>query len=184
MGMKHRYQVPLFHTNGEGVQMEANGRLSGCGECVRRAWRDAVGRLRSESGQMTLEMAVALPVLIVVAVIAVNAMTFFGDCAVFDRVAHEAVRVHATAPAYQQTGDESCALIEQSIRAQMDASNLEVTVERSATGVDLDAFTMTLGYHPTLFGRGLRPDVFGVSLPPLTHTTRYVVDSYKPGVMA
>ena len=53
-----------------------------------------------ESGQMTVEMAVAMPALIVVAVIAVNACTFFYQCAVFDRVVHEAVRVYATSPAY------------------------------------------------------------------------------------
>ena len=56
-------------------------------------------RRRSTRGQMTVQLAVAMPVLIIVAVIAVNALAFFAECAVFDRVAHEAVRVHAAAPA-------------------------------------------------------------------------------------
>ena len=67
---------------------------------------------RFEKGQMTVELAVAMPVLIVVAVIAANALTFFAECAVFDRVAHEAVRVHAAAPAYGQGPGQSCALVE------------------------------------------------------------------------
>ena len=126
---------------------------------------------------MTIEVAVALPVLIVVAVIAVNAMTFFGECAVFDRVAHDAVRVHAAAPAYGQGADQACALVEQAIRSQLDDANLAVRVSHGVTGADFDEFTATLEFYPTLFGRGLRSEVFGVQLPHLTHTTRYVVDS-------
>ena len=138
---------------------------------------------RSTSGQMTIEVATALPVLIVVAVIAVNVMTFFSECAAFDRVAHETVRTYATAPAYGQGVGQSCALIEQAINSQLDDDNLEVTVSHGVTGADFDEYTATLEYYPTLFGLGLRSAVFGVSLPHLTHTTSYVVDSYKAGVI-
>ena len=141
-------------------------------------------RARGRSGQMTIEVAVAMPVLIVVAVIAVNVMTFFCDCAVFDRVVHDSVRIHAAAPAYQQGVDQTCALVEQTVRSQLDGSNLEVRVSHGITGVDFDEFTATLEFYPTLFGRGLRSEVFGVALPHLTHTTRYVVDSYRAGVVA
>ena len=140
-------------------------------------------RIRSQSGQMTIEVAVALPVLIVVAVIAVNAMTFFSECAAFDRLVHEAVRVHATAPAYRQGADQSCALVEQAVRGQLDADNLSISVAHGVTGADFDEYTATLEYYPTLFGLGLRSEVFGVSLPHLSHETRLVVDSYRPGVI-
>ena len=142
-----------------------------------------IRRVRGVSGQMTIEVAVAMPMLIVVAVIAVNVMTFFSDCAVFDRVAHEAIRVHAAAPAYRQGADQTCALVEQTIRSQLDRANLDVRVTHGVTGIDLDEFTATLEFHPTLFGRGLRSEVFGVQLPHLTHATRYVVDSYRAGVV-
>ena len=132
---------------------------------------------------MTLEVAIAMPVLIAVAVMAVNAMTFFSECAVFDRVAHEAVRVHAASPAYGQGVDQSCALIEQAIESQVAADNLDVSVSHGMTGLDFDEYTATLEFYPTLFGRGLRSEVFGVSLPHMTHHTRYVVDSYRPGVI-
>ena len=132
---------------------------------------------------MTVELAVAMPVLIIVAVIAVNAMTFFCQCAVFDRVAHEAVRVHAAAPAYGQGPGQSCALVEQDIRAVLDDSNIDVTVAHDSVGADFDRYTATIEYRPTLFGLGLRSQVFGVALPTMTHSTSYVVDSYKPGVV-
>lgn len=138
---------------------------------------------KDASGQMTIEMAVALPILIVVAAIAVNVMTFFGNCASFDRIAHEAVRIHATAPAYGQDVGQSCALIEQTVRSQLDAQNLNVSVEHSTTGVDFGRYRLVLEYHPTLFGMSLRSSVFGVSLPPLRHEAICVVDEYKPGVI-
>lgn len=140
-------------------------------------------RACNESGQMTVELAVAMPVLIIVAVVAVNAMTFFCQCATFDRVAHQAVRVHAAAPAYGQGAAQSCALVEQDIRAVIDEPNVDVTVSHGSAGVDFDRFTATLEYHPTLFGLGLRSQVFGVAMPSLSHTTTYVVDSYRPGVV-
>lgn len=136
-----------------------------------------------ERGQMTIELAAALPVLLAVALIAANALTFFGQCAVFDRAAHQAVRVHATAPAYGQGAGSSCALIEADIREALDGRGVEVRVSHSSAERDLDRYTATLTFYPTLFGAGLRSQVFGVQMPSLTHTTEYVVDSYKPGVI-
>ena len=125
-----------------------------------------------EGGQMTVEMAVAMPALIVVAVIAVNACTFFYQCAVFDRVAHEAVRVYAASPAYGEGSGQACASVEQAVRSQLDDQNLDVSVAYAKVGADFDEY-----------GMGLRSEVFGVSMPQLEHTTSYVVDSYKPGVI-
>lgn len=138
---------------------------------------------RGSCGQMTVELAVAMPVLIVVAVIAVNALTFLGDCAAFDRIAHSAVRVHASSPAYGQDAGQAAALVEQEIRAAMGRDNLEVSVSHAGTGADFDEYRARLSYSPTLFGMGLRSEVFGVSLPELVHETSYVVDAYKPGVI-
>lgn len=142
-----------------------------------------MGKLRAQSGQMTIEMVVALPLLIAVAVIAVNAMTFFSECAVFDRVVCEAVRVHAAAPAYGQDVGQSVALVEQTVKSQLDAPNLGVSVTHGVTAPDLDEFKATLEFSPTLFGMGLRSEVMGVRMPRLKHEVKYVVDSYKPGVV-
>lgn len=142
-----------------------------------------VRRHHFEKGQMTIELAVALPVLIIVAVITVNALTFFGQCAVFDRVANEAVRVHAASPAYGQGADQSCGLVEQEIQAALDAPNVEVSVTYGEAGFGFERFVATLDYHPTLFGLGLQSEVFGVALPTLTHSAMYTVDVYKAGVV-
>ena len=50
--------------------------------------------LGNDRGQSTVELALALPVMMITAVIAFNALMFFGNCATFDRVFREAVRVY------------------------------------------------------------------------------------------
>ena len=74
---------------------------------------------QGERGQATVELAVVLPVALVVAVIAVNALAFFGTCASFDRVARQTVCALATAPA---SGDDTASLalaVEQALTRQV-----------------------------------------------------------------
>ena len=142
-----------------------------------------LGGKRRTLGQMTIELAIAMPVLIAVSVISVNALSFFADCAVFDRVACDAVRLHAAAPGYGQDASRSVALISETISDQMDEPNLEVSVAHGVAEFDFDEYTARLEYHPTLFGMGLRSSVFGVQLPSLTHEVKDVIDSYKSGVI-
>jgi hypothetical protein len=132
---------------------------------------------------MTVELVVALPVLLVVAAIAINACAFFGECAAFDRASHQAVRVHAASPAYRQSAQQSCTLAEADIREALDDSDAEIQVTCSPASFDLMRYTATLECAPTLFGMGLRSRVFGVNMPRLTHEVSYVVDVYKPGVV-
>ncbi len=144
----------------------------------------AAGDGRRASGQMTVEFAVALPVLIVVAVIAVNALSFFGVCAAFDEDFRDLVRVHATSPAYGQDVGQSCAAVEDGLAQTLQTqSNVSAHVAvRSAAGGHM-TFTGTVEYAPTLFGLGLKDSVFGVSLPKLMHEEEFTVDCYKPGVL-
>ena len=85
-------------------------------------------RARGERGQMTVELAVAFPVLIIVAVIGVNALTFFSECAAFDNAFRDAVRVHATSPASGQGVEQSSALVQTALAAAFDAANEETRV--------------------------------------------------------
>ena len=105
------------------------------------------------------------------------------DCAVFDRVAHEAIRVYAPSPAYRQTTAQSCLQIERQIRSAIDAKNVSVSVTCAHEQLDFERFTATLEYSPTLFGLGMRSSVFGVEMPRASHSTSLVVDVYKPGVI-
>lgn len=140
------------------------------------------GRLR-ESGQMTIEFVVAFPVLLIVAAIAVNACAFFGMCAAFDNDLRDAVRVCATSPAYGQDVAQSCSLIEQELLRGADEENVQVQVSARAVAQGHIAFLGTLRFEPTLFGLTLKQQVFGVSLPALTHREEITVDCYKPGVL-
>lgn len=138
---------------------------------------------RDERGQMTVELAVAFPVLIVVAVIAVNALTFFSECAAFDNAFRDSVRVFATSPASGQGIEQSVALVQADLAAAFDAANEEARVSVEGAAGGHTRFTGTLEYDPTLFGLGLRSSVFGIALPPLTHAASIAVDCYKPGVL-
>ena len=140
-------------------------------------------RRLSECGQASVELMMALPVMIAVAVIVVNALLFFSDCAAFDRLAHQAVRVHAASPAYGQDAQRSRDLVQSELERSFARDNLEVSVAVESVSGGRLSFDATLEYSPTLFGMGLRTEVLGVRLPGLSHTVSYVVDQYKPGVV-
>lgn len=144
------------------------------------AWRKG----RGERGQMTVELAVVFPVAIAVAAMAVNALLFFGECAAFDRAFPQAVRVYAASPAYGETAVGNAALVQSEMAASFDADYLSVGVSASEEGLGHVRFKGVLDFAPTLFGMGLRSEIFGVSLPHLTHEASYVIDPYKPGVIA
>lgn len=138
--------------------------------------------IKEDSGQMTVELMVVLPVAIAIAVIAVNTLAFIGDCAAFDRIARNAVRVYATSPTYGVQAGQSQASILSAIEGEMDSAfeRAEVTYEGMNGG--LTRYTATLDYAPNLFGLGVRDSVFGVALPHLRHSVSLVVDTYKPGI--
>ena len=140
-------------------------------------------RHEAETGQMTVELAVVFPVLIAVAVIAVNALLFFSECAAFDNAFRDAVRVHATSPAYGQNLDQGTAAVRSALAEAFDRPFESVRVSAEGASEGHTRFTATLDFTPTLFGLGLRTSVMGVSLPSLTHQVSLVADRYKPGVL-
>lgn len=140
-------------------------------------------KIASSKGQMTVELCIVLPVAIVVAAIAVNALSFFGSCAEFDRVGRNAVRAVAASPGYEQTTDEAVSKVEASIRSALSGENLQCSVEASKDYRGYEEYRMVLEYSPTLFGLGLKDEVLGVPLPKLTHESRLTLDRYKPGML-
>ena len=148
-----------------------------------RARRAAHRMQAATTGQMTVELLVVLPVALIVALIAVNALTFFGDCAAFDRVARNAVRLCAASPAYGQDAGQSADEVRAVVEEAMGREGLTVEVTASGGALGQVTFTATLGYAPTLFGLGLRDEVLGVRLPRLEHQVSLTVDPYKPGML-
>ena len=140
-------------------------------------------RTCDERGQMTVELAAAFPVLIIVAVIAVNALAFFSECAAFDHVFRDALRVHVTSPAAAQGIAPSSALLQPALSAAFDAENEAVRVSAEAVSGGHTRSTGTLAYMPTLFGLGLRSTAFGIPLPPPPHAVTIAPACYPPGML-
>lgn len=134
-------------------------------------------------GQMTVEMVIALPVMLVVAIIAVNALLFFSECAAFDRLAKDAVRIHATAPGYGEETSRCLANIQADLEESFDKEYLHVSVSAQGRELGHVRFIAALDFTPTLFGRSFSGSVFGVSMPALHHETSLTISPYRPGVI-
>ncbi len=141
----------------------------------KRCWHQ-----RDERGQMTVELCIVFPVVIIIAVIAVNALLFFGQCASFDRVARNAVRAIAASPSTKEASADLAARIEAMVEAelQLDAGAVECVALASGDGVD--RFRITHSFAPTLFGMGLRTQIWGIPVPKLSHATELALDRYAP----
>ena len=135
-----------------------------------------------ESGQATVGFAVALPAALAVALISFNASVFLSECARFDRLARNAVRVCAVSPSYGQSAAECAAEIEAMVDGAMDSEGLScsVFVEESS---GLERYEVVLEYEPTLFGMPLNGEVFGLDLFSMRHAVSLSVDSYDPSVL-
>lgn len=153
-------------------------------------------RVREERAQATVEMAVITPVLIVLALVAYNVMTFASATARFDRVAPDIVIAHAVSP----EGDGTGALVDASerIKEHLDEAmgnyglEIEVTgkdgvVARGDALISLDAglrtYTCIMKFKPwpsgfTIAGVPLGAPTF------LTHERTVTVDPWRPGVVA
>lgn len=150
---------------------------------------------RAQKGQMAVEMAVMLPVTIVMALIVFNLCRFVEACATFDRVAPDAVISHGVAPSGEQSSLSSAASVEACIREALAMTSCDVSVTVSGAvqaprgeGLTfpvsplLTTYTCTLRYHPW-------PGSFAIAgvpfSPPVTlqHVRTLVVDRYRPGVV-
>ena len=149
---------------------------------------------REERGQMTVELAVMVPVAIVVGLIIWNLLTFVELCAQFDRVSHAAIVTQAVSPAGADPRASSILAVRESIERAMPPGSCEVEVRAEAVsrlggattfdiGPALTRVTCTLRYRP-------RPSAFsiaGVSFSPpfeLVHERSLVVDRFRSGVVA
>lgn len=137
-------------------------------------------KVHDASGQMTIGLCVGLPVMIIVAVIAVNALMFFGDCATFDRECRNAIRVCAASGERGQTESTALARITEQVTSYTGFDDVSGTVARTSMPAYI-RFTLTYTYTPTLFGLGLVDEVFGIPLPKPTHSISLTVDPYRAG---
>lgn len=133
-------------------------------------------------GQMTVEFVALFPAMLVIALLATNALLFLSECASFDRVFRNAVCTYAPSPGYQKGTDQSVASVQAALDASFDQEYFDCSVTASGQSDGLYTFEGILTFHPTLFGSGSLGSVFGVSFPVITHSNTLSVDVYKPGV--
>lgn len=147
-----------------------------------------------EGGQMTVELAVMVPVTIVVALIVLNLMWFVEACAAFDQAALDAVVAHGVFPAGEQTQAAAVAQVESALEQALGREGtceVEVSAQAVSGGSEttslvisplLTRYTCTLTYHP--WPRLLRmPGVTYEAPLALRHERELVVDRYRPGVV-
>ena len=141
---------------------------------------DVLRKERGDAGQATVELAVVLPVAIVLAVIVVNALSFFEA---FDQLARQAICAYAPSPDAGQGPAEVAARVESELEEALGTSNLAIEVTVQGRAGSYQRYCGRLSFAPTLFGLGLKDEVFGVSLPRLVHEVDLTVDAYRPGVL-
>jgi len=147
------------------------------------------------AGQMCVELAVLLPVTIVIALAGINLARYVELCARFDRVALDAVVGFGVAPAGSQDAASAAAAVEGHIaQALGDVSGLEVSVSPQAVGrLGQGGATFSLAPSLTRYVCEMRlapwPSslvIAGVRLGApvwLTHERSLVVDRFRPGVV-
>lgn len=155
-------------------------------------------RMREKAcqGQMAVELAAIVPVGIVCALIVFNLCRYVEACALFDRVALDAVISQGVSPPGEQSVGSATAAVEACIRESLDATTCEVSVRASGGAQPAAApgmltfpaspllvtYVCTLRYRPwpgsfVIAGVPFRPPVS------LTHERRLVVDRFRPGVV-
>lgn len=134
-------------------------------------------------GQMTVEFMAMFPVMLLIALTAMNAVLFLSDCAAFDRVFRNAVCTYAASPAYGQGPEQSSALVQAAMEEEFAEDNLSVSVSSSGVEGGIVSFSGKLTFEPTLFGKGRLGGAFGVAFPALSHESKLSVSAYRPGAV-
>lgn len=148
-----------------------------------------------ERAQATVEMAVVVPVLLVLALIVYNIMLFVAATARFDRIAPDIVAAHAVSPSGESDGstDDSEGVIESQIEGAMAGYDVEIEVtctEGGASSGD-DLLTLIGGLRTYRCSMRMRPwpsslSIAGVDLGApvaLAHHRAVTVDPWRPGVV-
>lgn len=138
-------------------------------------------KIGDKAGQMTVELCVVLPVVIVIAVVLVNTLWFASDCASFDRVARNCVRIEGVSPRIRDSVEEVQSKIESTLKGSFDGKNQSVRVWTSGKVNNIQQYTCELTWSPTIFGLDLKDSIFGVHISGLKHEVVLSIFPYKPG---
>ena len=149
---------------------------------------------RERSGQLAVEFALLIPVMVAVALVALNLLRFADACARFDRVALDAVVTQGVSPAGEASVVSSVQAVREALEQAVEGDSCEVEVrgvDGSGSGgsatFDLAAGTVRLVCELSYRPWPSRVEIAGVtwSAPVvLKHERALVVDRYRAGVVA
>lgn len=123
------------------------------------------------------------PVLLIVALIAVNTLTFFTECSKFDRDFKYLVSVKGTSPSYGHDIADIASEIQEELALEFNNDFLDFDLSCNPISGGYWNVSGQLEMTPTLFGLGLRDSIFGIMLPKLKHQQNICIEVYKPGVI-
>ncbi|MDR0500961.1 MAG: hypothetical protein LBG97_06960 [Coriobacteriales bacterium] len=151
--------------------------------------------ISGNEGQMAVELAVCIPVIIMVAMLMINVLSYLDACARFDRIAPDAVRIQATSSGYGGYGRlEKASRVQEVIaKSFADADNVCISVYATQTNgtndndnnsvlsllPELESYTCRLQFEPL----GASASFFGMHFFSITHERTYTIDPFKPGVV-
>ncbi|MBQ9059053.1 MAG: hypothetical protein IJ125_07705 [Atopobiaceae bacterium] len=152
---------------------------------MRRLWQE-------QAGQMSVELVVCMPVVLICAFVVFNLAQFVVVCSRFDRIVPDAILAHGASPEGEQTLLTSIEQVEQSIRDAMDTTR--ATIELTAEPLSFsEVGLLSLVGQPTRFTCVLtmspwpsQLSVAGISLSApqfMRHECSIVIDRYRPAVV-
>lgn len=131
-----------------------------------------------ESGQMAVELAVVMPVLLAVMVIIIDALVFTSECARFDQVAPQQIIACASSPPNSAYDMEArVAAVQAALEHDFAKRGSSVSVSCQDAGVPLASmttFTCTFRFVPWPLSAAGAPAA-------LEHTCSLSIDPYTPG---
>lgn len=131
-----------------------------------------------EGGQMAVELAVIMPVILIVLVIAIDMLVFAGECARFDHIAPQRVLAQAvSAPVDGYAGDARVAAIQSALEGDFTKNGSSVEVGCEDAGVVLSSMVVyrcTFRFAPWPLSIAGAPAL-------LEHSCSVAVDPYTPG---
>ena len=128
-----------------------------------------------------VELAIAFPILIIVACVMVNALGFATECARFDRISRNVVRTETATPAIDENNRATLARVQQTLSGHFVYENESTSAEiTSAEGTNV-TFECELQWSPTLFGISFKDEVFGIRMFELSHKNFLTIDQTRAG---
>lgn len=119
---------------------------------------------------MTIECAICFPVLLALALVSYNAMSFICACSEFDRQFYEEVRIHATSLDAHSTVTSVCDDINEAMNTHY-VTPENRTISAHEQGLGMVCFTGEMIFEPTVFGNRVLQGMGLTKLASLHHKT-------------